>query len=413
MARINAKASAWRQRNLWSRLGALAHPGYRRLQFGNVLSNVGNFFEQVAQSWLIYQMTGSAAWVGLHALASNGPTLLMALPAGALADRFNRRKLLLLILSVWTALAALIAILCAMKRLNPITILVISALEGFCASAQRPVLGALVLDIAGRKLLPSAIAYNSALFNIARLLGPSLGGMVLAHWGAAPALALNALSFGLVIRAAAMLRIPHAAERPIGSFARQLFDGVAYGWRHRGYRWLWWSSAVFCLLSGPVQGLLVVFAREALHGGAREYGYMLSAMAMGAMGGAWASSRATRVVPRSRWIPLAAGLYGAFGILLALTRQFPLAFGVMILIGVCHTGFLVSSMTAIQLLAPNAMRGRLGERSGACHSWVHAHWQFSERIRGGAFRRAPRPDGQYDPHADFRNLDAPPPLPLD
>lgn len=350
---------------LWNRLltsprwGALSNVSYRRLQTGNLLSNTGNFFSQVAQSWLVYHFTGSAAWVGFHAFAANGPTLLMALPAGALADRLNRRKMLLGVLLVWASLSSFLALLSGLNRLGAGLIIFIAALEGCCASAQRPVLGALTLDVVGRDHLPSAVALNSAFFNVARFIGPGLGGIILERYGPTMTLSLNAMSFLLILYAVWRLEISIPSELSPGPMLHQLRESLRFGLTHRGLRRLWWGSAVFCFLSGPIQGLLVVYVREAFGGGAREYGHMLSAMALGALIGATLSVKATRLYPRHRLISISALVYGLIGITLGLMRDYLASLQLMVLIGICHTSFLVSSMTAVQLLSPNRMRGRL------------------------------------------------------
>lgn len=340
------------------RRSAWAIPGYRRLQLGNTVLNFGRFVEQVAQSYLVFQLTGSAAWVGAHAFFSNAPMMLFALPSGAIADRFDRRLVVLGLAGVWAALATAIAILGWKALLTAPMVIVFTTLEGFCAAGVRPVLSASLQDVVGREHLTSALAANSVSFNMARLCGPALGGLLIEHYGVRLSFALNAAAFLVVLSAFVGLRLGSGSGSR-GSLASEILEAFRYGLAHRGLRRIWWGTALFCFLAGPIQGILVVFTKQALGGDARAYGSLLSSMALGALAGAGIAAHAPSRIPRHRLIPGAIACYAIAGIAFSQARLYPVAVVFMVLVGVFHSTMLISSMTAVQLLAPDGMRGRI------------------------------------------------------
>lgn len=339
---------------------ALSNRQFLRLQCGYFVSNVGTFFEHVAQSWLVYELTDSKVWVGYHALAVHGPTILLSLFGGALADRLNRRKLLFGILTVWMCLATTLAILAGANKLTAALVIAIAFGEGVLASVSRPVMSSMTQDVVGREKLPSALAVASAAFNLARVIGPAVGGMMIAATGGVTAsFTMNALSFVVVLLVLWRLRLRPQPPPPKGSLIHRLRLTVRYGLAHGGLRRLWWGTAIFSLLSGPINGLLVAYSDEALGMGERGYGFLLSGFAVGAIGGAAVSSYFPKFYPRHHLIPASALVYGIVGIAFALSREFWLSLVLLAFVGVCHSTYFVSSMTAVQLLSPEKMRGQI------------------------------------------------------
>jgi len=333
---------------------------YRRLQLGNFVLNFGRFVELAAQSWLVYHLTGDAAWVGLHALVASVPMLVFAIPAGVLADRFDRRKLVFAMASIWSVLAIALAVLGALNLLTAGLIIGITLLEGFCASGVRPVLSASLQDVVGREHLPSALAANSFSFNIARMCGPALGGVLIDSFGPKVSFMLNAAAFTVVLSAFYGLKLGSGSKRANSSVFGEVREAVSYGLRQKGLRRIWWTTAAFAFLAGPVQGILVVFVDHAYGSrDASDYGSLLSAMALGALAGAGVATQAPRYLPRSRIIPSAMFLYALSVGLFSLTKKFEVGLLLMVIVGVFHSTMMVSAMTAVQLLAPEGMRGRI------------------------------------------------------
>jgi MFS family permease len=333
---------------------------------GNLFSNTGNFIEQVAQASLIWQLTEDARWLGVQAFASNGPTLVLALFGGALADRLDRRRLLVALMAAWCVSATLLFVLSALHLLTPSLIILIAAMEGVCASTSRPVMSASIQDVVGRERLPEALALATAGFNLARMVGPALGGIIFARFGPTASFGINALTFFVALYGVARMRVLVPPPRVKGAILPRIAEALRHGSRHAGLWRLWWSSALFSILAGPVQGLLAGYNAQALGHGSGEgasasetYGSLLSAMAVGALVGAFAAARLPRVYPRHHLIPVAALGYGVAGLLLGLNRDYAIALVLMGLIGLFHTSFLTSSMMAVQLLAPAEMRARI------------------------------------------------------
>lgn len=351
------------RKDFWSRIPAAspwAIAAYRRLQLGNFVLNFGRFVELAAQSWLVYHLTGDPAWVGLHALVASVPMLMFAIPAGVLADRFDRRKLVFAMASIWAILAILLAVLGALNLLTAVLIIFITLLEGFCASGVRPVLSASLQDVVGRQHLPSALAANSFSFNIARMVGPALGGVLIDTVGPKVSFMLNAAAFTVVLSAFYGLKLGSGLKRANSSVFGEVREAISYGVRHKGLRRIWWSTAAFAFLAGPVQGILVVFVDHAYGSkDARDYGSLLSAMALGAIAGAGIATHAPRYIPRARIIPTAMCAYALAAGLFSLTKVFPLGLVLMVVVGIFHSTMMVSAMTAVQLLAPEGMRGRI------------------------------------------------------
>ncbi len=340
------------------RRSAWAIAGYRRLQLGNFVLNFGRFIEQVAQSWLVFHLTGSAAWVGAHAFFSNAPMMLFALPSGAIADRFDRRRVVFGLAAVWAGLAATIALLGWWGMLTAGLVIALTTLEGFCAAGVRPVLSASLQDVVGRDHLTSALAANSVSFNIARLCGPALGGLLIEAVGVRVSFALNAAAFAVVLSAFWGLELGRGGGAR-GSLGGEIMEAFRFGLSHPGLRRIWWGTAAFCFLAGPIQGILVVFAKQAFGGDASAYGTLLSSMALGALAGAAVAAHAPSRIPRHRLIPGAIACYALAGVAFSQARWFPLGVACMVGVGVFHSTVLISSMTAVQLLAPDGMRGRI------------------------------------------------------
>lgn len=333
---------------------------YRRLQLGNFVLNFGRFVELAAQSWLVYHLTGDPAWVGLHALVASVPMLVFAIPAGVLADRFDRRKLVFAMASIWAVLAIVLAVLGTLNLLTASLIIGITLLEGFCASGVRPVLSASLQDVVGREHLPSALAANSFSFNIARMVGPALGGVLIDSVGPKVSFMLNAAAFTVVLSAFYGLKLGSGSKRANSSVLGEVREAISYGIRHKGLRRIWWTTAAFAFLAGPVQGILVVFVDHAYGSrDASDYGSLLSAMALGALAGAGIATHAPRYIPRFRIIPTAMCAYALAAGLFSLTKVFHLGVLLMVMVGVFHSTMMVSAMTAVQLLAPEGMRGRI------------------------------------------------------
>ncbi|MFN2166197.1 MAG: MFS transporter, partial [Anaerolineae bacterium] len=214
------------------------HPNYRKWFAGQSLSLMGTWMQSVAQGWVVYELTGSKLALGTITFAGSIPSLFLMLPAGALADRMSRRRLLVITQIAMMLLAFLLALLTASKTLQVWQVAVVAVLLGVATSFDAPARQALVVDlVADRRDLQNAIALNSTMFSLARVVGPAIGGLILAALGAAWCFGINGLSFLAVIIALLSLRIPRPAEQPLTvPLLAQIVDGLRYVWENKPVR---------------------------------------------------------------------------------------------------------------------------------------------------------------------------------
>ncbi len=341
----------------------LRHQAFRFIWFGAMISNVGNWMEAVAQSWLVQQQTASPFMVELLAASEFVPVALLTLAAGALADRYDRRKLLLAGQGAMMILAALLAIATHLHLATPWVIIAFAFLEGAAWAAVTPAWQALVPSLVPRAELPAAIALNSAQFNTARLTGPVLAGMVLAASGAALVFDLNVLSFVAIVVAIYFVRVPARALAEAPTTSGELgkagaFTAVRWATREKGPRRLLLGLFAFALLSAPVQGLLPVYAADLLKVGAAGYGVLLSCLGAGAIVGALSLARLPRGYPRHHLIPLSMLGFACCALTYSLSEHMLLSGAALALGGIFWVWSLASSSTAMQLLVPESLRGR-------------------------------------------------------
>jgi MFS family permease len=349
------------------RSGLLAVLGNRAFRFvwaGALVSNVGNWMETVAQAWLVQRQTSSAFLVELLAAAEFVPSVLLTLWAGQLADRHDRRRILLVGQLLMMLLAALLAGAAHLGLATPWVVIGIAFLQGAAWSSVLPAWQSLVPALVGRQELPQAIALNSFQFNTARLLGPLLAGLLLTASGAALVFDLNALSFLAILAALASLQLPREATHP-AAFAAEGTQGTggigeALRWatREPGPRRLLIGSGAFACLTAPVQGLLATVADEVLQVGAHGYGVLLGFLGAGAIGGALLLGRIPRSYPRHHLIPVSMLGFSLCAVVHGLSRSMALSCAALAVSGVFWVWSLSSSSTAMQLLVPEQLRGR-------------------------------------------------------
>jgi MFS family permease len=265
----------------------VTHGNFRRFWIGQTLSLVGTWMQSMALGWLALQLSNSAFVVGLVAAAGSLPILLFSLPAGVLVDRGDKLRLV----KVAQALLLLEALLLwwfTWSGHASIPILVLLALfGGAVGSLEIPARQSLMIDLVGRDDLRDAIALNSSGFNLARVVGPSLGAAIVARLGLAWCFGVNALSYLTVLLGLATIKLPPALPvRASGSPLAGIRDGLVYVARDRGLRGLVELVTVFSVLGAPYLALMPVMARDLLGLGASGYGVMLSAVGIGGLAGA-------------------------------------------------------------------------------------------------------------------------------
>jgi MFS family permease len=331
---------------------------FRWLWAGNVLSAAGTFVQTVAGSWLMLQLTGSSTWVGLMVASSTLPLLFFSLAAGALADRFNRAKIMLLAQGIMGGAAAAMAVITFLDAMTPGLLLTLGLVLGTGLALNLPAWQALVPNLVPRGLVASAVALNSAAFNAARAVGPALGGALLALYGAAAGFAFNAVSYVAIIVALLVIgpRLGLTREEPTQSIRAAISTGVRFARFTPTFRNLVMLVGLFALSSAVVQAILPVHTKH-LGGGEVAFGLLYGAMGAGALFGAFVRPRLGNWIDGS-WVPYTIGSFGIAGIILGLAPSVWLAGVAMFLAGVFWLLTLATLNATAQLMSPEWIRGR-------------------------------------------------------
>jgi MFS family permease len=336
----------------------LRYPHFRWLWAGNVFSASGTFVQAVAGSWLMLELTGSSTWVGLIVASATLPLLFFSLAAGALADRFDRAKLMLIAQAIMGGSAATMAILTFLDLMTPGLLLALGLVIGTGLALNLPAWQALVPDLVPRGLVASAVALNSAAFNAARAMGPAFGGALVAIYGAEAGFAFNALSYVAIIVALVAIgpNLVASDQEAPQSMRSAISTGIRFARFTPTFRNLMALVALFAFSSAVVQAVLPVHT-EHLGGGAVAYGVLYGAMGAGALTGAVIRPRIGKWIDGS-WIPYTITLFGVAGLLLGLAPTVWVAGIAMFLCGLFWLLTLATLNATAQLMAPAWIRGR-------------------------------------------------------
>ncbi len=340
---------------------ALHHRDFRLFYGGFIISLIGVWMQRVAQSWLVLELTDSAFWVGTIDALGSLPVLLFILYAGVLADRVPRRSL---VIATQTA-AMIVALSLATLTLTGVVelwhIVILAFLLGTTHAFDIPARHALMVDMVGKQDLTNAVALNSSAFNATRIVGPAVAGVVIAAAGVGICFLVNGVSYLAVIGALAMLRI--STQRRDGGAANTIWDRLRAGYRHimseRRTRTIILNIATLSIFGLPAMVLLPVMARDVLGRGAQEFGWMMSAMGVGALSGALAVAVFGHRLPRGQLLGASATLFGISVMLFGLSRSLVLSLSLLALLGCSLVVTTALSNTMVQTLAPDELRARV------------------------------------------------------
>ncbi|MFO7548919.1 MAG: MFS transporter [Acidimicrobiia bacterium] len=340
-----------------SAVAPLRIPRFRALWTVSIFSNLGSFLQGVAASWLMLELTGSATWVALMAASTTLPLLFLALAAGAVADLVDRSKVLLASQALMGVAAAGMAILTATGAISPGLLLGLGLMLGVGVAFNLPAWQALVPDLVPRDMVASAVALNSVAFNVARAVGPALGGLIVATAGAQVAFGINALSYLGVISVLAVIGTGlHVPDRETGSVVTAVAAGVRYARYTSSFRRLLLLASLFAITSASVQSILPNRTDE-LGGGATAYGVLWGAMGLGALVAAF--TRRPVVDGLGRWsIPVTIGVFGVAGLGLGLAPRIATAAAALFVAGLGWVWTLTTMNATAQLMSPHWVRGR-------------------------------------------------------
>src|SRR6266404_751060 len=346
-------------------LGVFRHRPFLIFWIGACISNTGNWTENAAQSWAVTSQTIGNPHQGLLVeilqFADFCPVLLLALLAGVISDRVNRKIWLITLQATACALGAGLAVAAFLGRATPWVVIAFTFLEGIVWALNGPVFLSVTPSLVPRAELDRALALNSVQFNMARLCGPMLAAALIGTIGVAGAFTFNACTF-LPLLIALVLAIPStpAPSRPkTASIYEDIQEGLKFVWTTPGTRRLTIMGVLFMFLAAPLQGLLPVFAQSVLKGGPALFGFMLSAIGLGSILGAFVLSLIPSYYPRHHLIPLAMCAFAAIGLLFSLSTKPVLSLIILVASGMCWLLSLNPSNTANQLLATDTNRGRV------------------------------------------------------
>jgi MFS family permease len=350
-----------RKSRLPSTFSALRHRNFRLWFVGQTLSMAGTWMQSVAQGWVVYQLTGSEFALGAISFIGTVPTLFLMLPAGALADRTPRRKVLLVTQTIMMILAFILATLAATHVLQVWHIGVLAACLGIANSFDVPARQAMAVEmVEDRADLMNAIALNSTIFNMARVAGPAIGGIVLAAVGAAWCFALNGLSFLAVLVALLMMKLPEThPEVRTDPVVLQIAEGLRYVWQTPMVRTVTALVAVSSLFAFSYAVLLPAYAVDVLRVGEAGLGALNTAVGIGALTGSLIVASLTRFRRKGLLLTVGSLLFPAVLFVFAFSRSFWLSLAALSLIGVGFVTQNATGNTLIQSIVPDSLRGRV------------------------------------------------------
>jgi MFS family permease len=338
---------------------ALRNPNFRLFWSGNFLSNIGTWMQNVAQGWLVLLLTNSAFWLGVVGFAGSIPFLLFTLFGGVIADRADKRRLLLVTQTIMMVLAFLLAGLAWFKVITVWEVAAIAFLNGVAMSMNAPSYQAMVPRLVKREDLTNAIALNSAQFNMSRILGPSLGGYAMMAFGVAGNFFLNGVSFLAVLWALTRIQYPEEPPPKHESIWSSLRGGFAYLRSERQMLILIWMVVAVSLLGIPFLTFIPYFAKVQLNAGESGLGWLLAGSGLGAVLGAMTVASMGLLRHRGRVITVCGVIFFLAIIGFCYSHSFVLSECLAFVEG--FNGILMISCfnITIQHLSSDEMRGRV------------------------------------------------------
>jgi MFS family permease len=355
------RASADRARRVFPpALRALNHRNFQLFFAGQLISMVGTWMQSVAQAWLVYKMTGSAALLGAVGFASQIPVFLLAPVGGALADRYSRHRMVVLCQSAAMLLAFVLAAATLSGFIQVWHIFVLASLLGAVNAFDLPARQSFVIEMVGRRDLINAIALNSSIVNGARIVGPAVAGVLIAVVGEGLCFLSNAVSYVAVITALLLMKVPRRVpvHDPRSALAN-VTEGFRFVARTAPVRALMLLLGLVSLMGMPYAVLMPIFADRVLGGGAQSLGLLMGATGIGALAGALSLTFRTSIHGLGRVVAFASAGFGVSLVLFSFSRSFWVSAALLIPAGFSMMVQMASSNTLIQSMVPDQLRGRV------------------------------------------------------
>ncbi len=348
-------------RGLRASVSALQHRNYRLLWTGNTISPTGDWMDQIAFSWLVYDMTGSTVYLALVNVCRALPILVLTLFAGVIADRMERRRMIFLTQAVMMLIALLLSALLTTGLLTLWMVFAIATARGITNTFNQPARQALISDLVPKDDLPSAVALNSSTHNLSKVVGPAVSGVLIATIGVAGAFYVNTVSIGVALYCIAIMRVSpvEGMRRAPDSMVADLAAGMAYLRGEKALRTLVILALVPMVLGQPYQTMLAVFARDVFDAGSVGLGVLQSTAAIGALAGIFvvATSRGSTRLNSQMVVGLIA--YGLALTLFAMSPTIWLGLPLLFAVGLAQHTYLTSNNTLIQMNVAPEFRGRV------------------------------------------------------
>jgi MFS family permease len=340
-------------------LRALRHRNFQLFFSGQMISLIGTWMQTVAQSWLVYSLTGSSLLLGVVGFAGQIPVFLLAPVGGLVADRWNRHRVVIGTQVSSMFLAFILAALTLLHIVRVWEIIVLASLLGAVNAFDIPARQSFLIDMVGREDLMNAIALNSSMFNGARVIGPAIAGLLVAWIGEGWCFFANAVSYIAVIAGLLLMKL--------GPLSQTITDVSPYEHIAEGFRFVSRTKPILALMlliglvslvAVPYSVLMPIFADRILHGGARGLGILMGSTGIGALLGALTLAMRRGVHGLGRWVGISAASFGASLILFSISRWFWLSVILLVPVGYSVMLQMSSSNTLIQAMVPDHLRGR-------------------------------------------------------
>ncbi len=361
---MTALARAWTNR---SSLPESANPtifrslrtrNFRLFATGQIFSNTGTWVQRIAQDWLVLSLTGSATDVGITAALQFLPTLLFGLVGGLIADRYPKRRILLVTQAALGTVAGVLAVLTLTHEVTVWQVWLIAFTLGLVTAVDNPTRQAFANEMVGPAQLSNAISINSSVFQLGGLIGPAISGALISAVGPGYSFAINAASFGAPLVALARMRTSELQPMPrVTAQAGQLRDGLRYARRHGEVLWPTVLAGVFGVFTCNLAVTLAAYARSVFHSGPGGYGLLSAIVAVGSVTGALISARRPRA--RLRTLLVFGAILACVDMLSAFAPGQVVYCLLLLPVGACTLLLLTSTNSTVQTAASDAIRGRV------------------------------------------------------
>jgi MFS family permease len=340
---------------------SLRHPNYRLFFGGQSISLIGTWIQRIALPWLVYDVTKSVLLLGVVGFVGQIPTFLLSPYAGVLADRWNKYHIMIITQVLSMIQACILAVLVLTGSIEIWSILLLSGFLGCINAFDTPARQSFIIEmIENKEDLSNAIALNSSMFNVARLIGPSIAGILISVTGEGVCFLINAISYFFVVGSLLLMKVkPKENKQEKKPVLRELKEGFSYTFGILPIKYIIMLLTLVAFMGMPYTVLMPVFAKEILHGGPHTFGFLMGAGGLGALISALFLASKKDTSGLEKIIPIAAGIFGTALLLFSFSRLFIPSLILMTIIGFSMVMQTASSNTLLQTVVDDNKRGRV------------------------------------------------------